>query len=237
MLEIEKLSRIKNQKAVNKNVIQLIFMLICFQLRLTGQSLNCYCELRNRELLIGLDNPIQLINDKFEFVKIENISAKFIDYNSKDSSSIELINENGFFKINPTKQGAIVLHIQAKNCEVRRTLTTKPITATPRIGRFTSNESNKIPWAELQAYSGIVANVECCDVSGKCQVNGYEVFIIQSNLKVIKSFNIGEKFTDATIEIFKKSKSKDIILFRNIKYKCPGAEFEQRMPDMTLGIE
>ncbi|MBK8627811.1 MAG: hypothetical protein IPN86_20280 [Saprospiraceae bacterium] len=119
---------------MNKNVIQLIFILIFLQLRLTGQSLNCYCELRNRELLIGLDNPIQLVNDKYEFIDIENITATFEDYETGLSQSADLIIENSNYKINPTKLGKITLHIQAKNCEVKRTLTVKPITATRRIG-------------------------------------------------------------------------------------------------------
>ncbi len=222
---------------MNKNVIQLIFILIFLQLSLTGQSLNCYCELRNREFLIGLDNPIQLVNDKYEFIDIENITATFEDYETGLSQSADLIIENGNYKINPTKLGKITLHIQAKNCEVKRTLTVKPITATPRIGVYTSNENKKIKWAELRAYSGITANIECCDIDGKCKVIGYEVYLIQSNSKVLKSTNIGEKYTNETLEIFKKSKSKELLLFRNIKYKCPGSEFDQRMPDMTLEVE
>jgi hypothetical protein len=33
------------------------------------------------------------------------------------------------------------------------------------------------------------------------------------------SINVGEKFTDEAIEIFKKSKTKDIILFKILKIK------------------
>ena len=215
----------------------MIFILIYFQLSLTGQSLNCYCELRNREFLIGLDNPIQLVNDKYEFIDIENITATFEDYETGLSQDINLKVENGIYKITPAKIGKIKLHIQAKSCELKRTLIVKPITATPRIGNYTSNESNKIKWVELQAYSGMIANIECCDIDGRCNVIGFEVYLIQFSSKVLKSINIGGRYTNETIEILKKAKSKDIILFRNIKYKCPGANVEQRMPDMTLEIE
>ncbi|MEP7197878.1 MAG: GldM family protein [Saprospiraceae bacterium] len=222
---------------MSKKMIILTFIFKCFTLSLNGQSNNCYCELRNRDFLIGLDNPIQLVNDKYEFIEIRNINATFEDYDTGLSQSINLVNENGNYKINPTKLGKITLHIQAKNCEVKRTLTVKPITATPRIGIYTSNENKKIKWAELQAYSGMTANIECCDIDGKCNVIGFEIYLIQSNSKVLKSINIGGKYTNETLEIIKKSKSNDILLFRNIKYKCSGANVEQRMPDMTLEIE
>lgn len=222
---------------MNKTLIILTAILNCLCINLHGQELNCYCELRNKDLLIGLDNYIQLINDKNENIEIERITAKFEDYETGLSQDIDLIKENGNFKIRVSKIGKINLHVKAKNCEVKRTLNVKPITATPRIGLYTSNENNKIKWSELQAHSGIIANIECCDIDGKCKVNGYQVFIIQPNSRVLKSINIGEKFTEETIGILKKAKSNDVILFRNIKYKCPGSEFDQRMPDMTLEIE
>lgn len=131
----------------------------------------------------------------------------------------------------------MTLFIRAENCELKKTLNVKPITATPRIGLYTSNENKKIKWAELQAHSGLIANIECCDISGKCVIIDYEVFLIQSNSKVLKSTNKGERFSIETIEIFKNSNPNDMILFRNIKYKCPGTEDYQRMADMTLEIE
>jgi hypothetical protein len=120
---------------------------------------------------------------------------------------------------------------------VSRTLSVKPLTATPRIGNYTSNETNKIKWAELQAHIGLIANIECCDISGTCVVQGFEVYIIPVNSKVMKSKNKGQKFTNQTIELFKKSKHKDLVMFRNILYRCPGSEYDQRMPDMVLEIE
>lgn len=221
------------------NILQILIFCIGSSSLILGQrreSLKSILSIDNQFLFIKSDNPIRIVAQQKEPVSLSQLSATFQKYDS-EKKPIEIIGEKGYFFINPDSIGIVEINIKIADTVETKTLRVRPIQAVGKFGRHTANSDTKIDVGEFKSQIGLVATVEFCGFDAKCNVFGFQVIRISNLNQVERINNKGGRFEEHTREILMKAKSKDIYIFRKIKYKCPGSEGYQRLDDMIFEIK
>lgn len=224
---------------INKQILLISILLVlhyssCFgQKRIPSKSI---ISIENQHLIAKIDNPIRIVAQQNKPVSMNQLSATFQEYDS-EKIPIEILAGNGYFIINPDTIGIVEINILIGDTMETKILRVKPIEAVGRLGRHKANVEEKISAGEFKSERGIIANVECCGFDARCQVLEFQTIRISNKNEIERTLNKGGKFDDKTRKIIKKAESRDIFVFRQIKYKCPGSGKFQRLDDMIFEIE
>mgnify|MGYP006277733239 CR=1 FL=1 len=224
---------------VNKRILTILIFWIGSFLPTFGQIvkvLKSNISVENQYLIAEVDNPIRIVAQQNEKVSIEQVSAK-IRKNDSEIVPIEIIEEKGFFIIRPDTIGIVEIEISIGETVETQYLRVKPIEVIGRLSRYGANTDEKISSGEFKVQNGLSANVECCGFDANCQVLEFQTIRISKGNQTEKSMNKGARFDQKTKEIIMKAESRDIYIFRQIRYKCPGSEHKQRLDDMIFEIE
>lgn len=218
-------------------IINTIFLILICQISF-GQIDNQLCiNIRSERFVIGIDNPIDIVFPQCNPIKKEDIRVEFKHWKTKEIRQLEIFESNGTLYIRPDSIGYITFIVQTEEGLRTKTFQTKSIIAVGKLSRFGANHEGKISVGEFKAQIGLIANIESYDICGRCIIIDYETLRISAENESQRSINQGGKFEDNTREIIDKAKSGDIFVFRKIRYKCPGDDYEKRLADMTFEIE
>lgn len=179
---------------------------------------------------------MRIVAQQTEPVSLRQLSATFQVYDGQ-KVPIEITERKGYFTIRPDSIGMVEIHIAVGDTTEIRTLRVKPMPAVGRLGRFCGNTGEKIDVGEFKAQMGLTANIEYGDICGSCQILGYQVLRVSSRNEVEKALNRGARFGQHTQAIIMKAEPGDVFIFREIRYKCPGAASPQRLEDMVFEVE
>ena len=184
----------------------------------------------------GVDNYFQVIAQQTKPITLNQLLAIQINF-EVDTTNIKIKRlDNGFY-VNPNDYGELLIEINSGAIlEVKKFLI-KRITAVSRLGKFKSNDEEKVSVGEFKAQFGIVALVECCGFDAKCKVIDYEIIRVSNNEKTKFIQNSGENFARETRKLIDEAVSGNIYIFRKIKAQCPGKENIQRLEDILIEIE
>ncbi|MBK8405258.1 MAG: hypothetical protein IPL25_14625 [Saprospiraceae bacterium] len=186
--------------------------------------------------LINSDNPILIIARQKQPIILEQVSAFFQSYN-ENSYPLEIYGNNGNFYIHPDSLGWVTITVKTETDTLSENFRTRQIPAIGYLSGHRANRDEKISVNDMKTQLGLIPVVECCGFDIKCNIKSFETILISTKNKVFKTKNNGGRFNDETLKIIKNTRSGDIYIFRNIKYRCPGDIFPQRLDDMTFEVE
>ncbi len=190
----------------------------------------------NGDFIANVDNYFRIVAQQNQpFSKNQIISSTIIFGKRKLPINIE--ETKGWFIIHPDTTGIIELIVKLRDTVMTKSASIKPMPAVARLSKYGANSDEKIGVAEFKAQMGIVAQVECCGFDARCKVYGYEVIRVSAQNKVERNINIGGKFDDVTRKIIHNAQSRDLFIFRNIRYSCADSKLIQRLDDMTFVIK
>lgn len=192
---------------------------------------------RYEAFLIGVDNPLDLVYAQDEKILKEDISATFENYQTKEKTKLEVFEDRGYFYIRPHDLGRVTIKVKTKDGLKEKIVNTKLITAVGKLSRYRANHSAKLEKGEFRAQQGIFPAIEGYDIDARCTIIQYEMIRINAKNKVARTINQGGKFESKTRKLITRADSKDVFIFRNILYKCPGDHYERRLGDMIFEIE
>lgn len=190
----------------------------------------------NNEVYAQIRNVFSVVAQQNKPVSADQLSAT-LEYYDGPSRPLEIQAGNGYFFIRPDSIGRIKISVQLADTLEVKMFRVKPIKAVGRLSRHKGNGEEKIGVGEFKAQMGIIANVECCDINAHCTVLGYQVIRVGFDKSLDKHINVGARFDNTTRQIINKAESGDIYIFRNIRYKCPGADRPHRLDDMIFELE
>lgn len=220
----------------NKLAFLILFWSILNSLAAFGQMRKAITSIENQYLIANIDNSIRIVAQQDKPVSIKQLSATFHTLNSK-KVPIEIKEGYGYFIIRPDTIGIVELSITLGDTIETSIFRVKPITAVGQLGRYKANTDEKFGVGEFKAQLGITAVVECCGFDARCEVLGYQVLRISNKNQVEKTINKGGSFEEKTREIISKAESKDMFIFRQIKYRCSSMDEPQRLDDMIFEIK
>ena len=192
--------------------------------------------IENKYLIAYLDNPIRIIAQQEKPISINQLSATIQAYDS-EKQQIEIMERKGNFYIHPDTIGTVEIKIKLSDTTETKRLIVNPLEAVGRLGRHKANSDKKFGVGEFKAQAGIIASIECCDISARCKVLGFRVMRISKKNEVERAVNQGAKFEEKTRKIIRNAKPGDLFIFREIKYRCPGSAYSQRLDNMIFELE
>ena len=185
-----------------------------------------------------INNPIRILAQQDEVVTIDDLSATFQLNYGDEKVPIDIIDEKTYFMIRPDTIGYVHLTINLQDSIVTKRFSVVGLEAEGRLGRLKGNTQEKVSLGEFKAQQGISARITCCDINGYCRMVGYEVMRINNKEnKVQRCQNKGGKFQAQAQSIIANAQSGDLFIFRNVRYRCPGAPEIQLLNDMTFEIK
>ena len=188
-------------------------------------------------LYAKINNPIRILAQQNEAITIDDISASFqLNYGS-EHVPIKIVDGKSYFIIRPDTIGYIHLTINLQDDVETHRFSVEALEAEGRLGRHKGNNHKKVGLGEFKAQLGITAIITCCDINAMCKMLGYEMIRVSKDNKVQRCQNKGGKFQPKTQSIIANAQSGDLFIFRNIKYRCPGAPKIQFLDDMTFEIK
>jgi len=223
----------------NKAILSVLIFWVVSSLPAFGQNrkpLKSMISIENQHLVLKYDNPFRIVVQQTEPVSIKQLNAT-IQVNNSEKVPIEIVEKNGFFIIRPDTIGMVEISITIGDTIETRNIIVKPLEAVGQFGIHGANSDKKIGIGEFKSQLGVAANIECCDIDGKCTVLGFQMLRIGKRNIVERTVNKGAKFEEPAIEIIMKAESGDIFIFRQIEYTCYGSGEPQRLDDMIFEIK
>jgi len=189
----------------------------------------------NPRILAGIDNPIVIVAQQAKPVYRNQISLRFEHPNPDSSSRAVLTGDKGHFRLWVDTMGILILSIKTEQGVVEKKLRCVALDVVTRFGGL--NKSGKMSNAVFKAQGGIIASIECCEITAQCKVIDYEILKFNVRSLVFRGSNTGGAF-DATIRpIINSALPGDIYWFRNIRYRCPGSVEPSFAQDIAIEIE
>lgn len=186
-------------------------------------------------ILVGINNPIVIVAQQAKPVYRNQISLRFEHPNPDSSSRAVLTGDKGHFRLQVDTTGVLILSIKTEQGIVEKKLRCVALDVVTRFGGL--NKSGKMNSAVFKAQGGIIASIECCDITAQCMVIDYEILKFNARGMVFRGSNTGGAF-DATIRpIINRAQAGDIYWFRNIRYRCPGSVQPSFAQDVAIEIE
>lgn len=186
-------------------------------------------------ILAGIENPIVIVAQQAKPVYRNQISLRFEHPNPDSSSRAVLTGDKGHFRLLVDTTGILILGIKTEHGIVEKKLRCVALDAVTRFGGL--NKSGKMSSGMFKAQGGIIAAIECCDITARCEVIDYEILKFNARSMVFRGSNTGGPF-DATIRpIINRALPGDIYWFRNIRYRCPGSVQPSFAQDIAVEIE
>lgn len=194
----------------------------------------------SNDLIVGINNYISIVAEQNTPVTQEQVRAFLFTesqyFYGTEPIQLKVEQEYGKFKIRPDSLGAVEFRVEINGKTETTRVSTVPIPAVCRLGRYKANSETKIPAVALKAQTGMIAYVECCGIDARCKVMEYEVIRVGANSRSASVHNAGGKFEEISRDLIHQARSGDIYVFRNIYYQCPGTE-KQRSEDMIFEIK
>lgn len=199
--------------------------------------LNLRLDRMYESFVIGVDNELDIVYAQDEKIVKEDINATFEHYKSKEKRQLEIIEKYGRFFIKPDSLGVVTLSVKTRDGIKEKRVKTKSLIAVGKLSRYTANHVGKINSGEFRAQAGIYAAVEGYDIDAKCNILNFEIIRISAENTSSRDMNYGGKFEIQSRKLVALAESGDLYIFRNIRYKCPGDNYEKRLIDMIFEIE
>jgi len=141
---------------------------------------------------------------------------------------------SGVYRIGPTEEsrvGVVTDYLGELDTVFFRA---QPIVPVIRFGANNwRKDSMKVNVAKAQ--SGLRAVVEGYDIDAVCQMNGFTLTrASEYGLKTVR--NVGGSFSAASRRLMARLESGNILLFRQITYRCPGQSRPVRAPDLVITV-
>jgi hypothetical protein len=234
-----------------------ILLLICFNLLApTGIKAQSYhLDISNGEFYLGMVSHFTILCGPKSDLGLENITVlqhsnesllnelwQFTDgakYNdSIKPVSLPLVEEYGQFRFRMRDDLLGVIEIVINDGEIIDTLRHEavPLPAVIKVGGRRERDDT-IKQRVLKAQQGLYAEVENLDINARCPIISYEVTVAQEDGRKSATNSVGN-FSEASRELIGTVEPGDLVLFRHIRYRCPGADSTgQRAPDMIFTVE
>jgi GldM C-terminal domain len=144
--------------------------------------------------------------------------------------------DSGMFYINTDTVGLFELTVETKSGNESQILEAIPF---PNISTELGNHTNgsKLGVGEFRAQMGVRARIIGTDMEASCEVLGFQIIRISRENEAQRAINQGGSITKANRPIFDAATPGDIYWFRNIRYRCPGAETPQLATDFSIEIK
>ena len=191
----------------------------------------------NKHFVIGIDNPIDIVDNYNQAIAKEDVSAIFEHYESRNKRDLEILGETGQLYIRPDSLGRVTIRVNLKEGIKEKTLRTKSIIPVARLSKYGANHSGKISQGEFRAQAGILAIVEGYNIDAKCKAVGFEIVRVPKDEPAKKLMNQGGRFEVNSRVLISEAQAGDLYLFRNIYYRCPGDDTGKRLNDMIFEIQ
>jgi len=99
-----------------------------------------------------------------------------------------------------------------------------------------SGRDSSIAQRVVKAQRGLIAEVMNLDINLRCPMKAYELIIAGEYGK--QSYQVtGSRFSEEIVEAIQEIEPGDLMIFRQIRYQCPGADAIQRAPDMVFEVK
>jgi hypothetical protein len=184
---------------------------------------------------IGIENKIRIVAKQEKPVSPDQVRALFYSING-DSSEVQLEWKYNAFHYVPKKAGRLGITVTTDSGSRTQYFYLKPIEAVGRLSKFDGQGHTVIPAVEMKVQSGIMASVLNLGFDAQCKVEDFELIRVNEKGGSQKVSNIGARFVPHTLELTGKAQSGDLFIFRNIRYRCPGAVEPQYLPHMIFEI-
>jgi hypothetical protein len=184
---------------------------------------------------IGIENKIRIVAKQEKPVSPDQVRALFYSING-DSSEVQLEWKYNAFHYVPKKAGRLGITVTTDSGSRTQYFYLKPIEAVGRLSKYDGQGHTVIPAVEMQAQSGIRASILNLGIDALCAIEDFELIRVNANGGSQKVSNIGARFVPHTLALTGKAQSGDLFIFRNIRYRCPGAVEPQYLPHMIFEI-
>lgn len=172
-----------------------------------------------------MDNDVTIVAQQKRPVSLDQIRV----------TGGKISGDEGQFWIHPDTSKIVNITVATRNGTWSKSLRTKPIIPVARLGgKFTGNV--QMGNGELKAQGGIMANVECCGFSARCDIVSFTVFRITKDNQLFRAENKGDRFGDAVLQLTQAARPGDLFWFHNIQARCPGEETAQPLEDISVDV-
>lgn len=168
-------------------------------------------------LYVGIENPIEVF--------YPGLAAT--EYRLQTDKGLLLNKGNGKFSLKVNDPGQVTLSVWVAGTQV-----TKQVFRAKRIpnpvpalgGKFFLSDTIKP--GEFKAQAGIIPVLENFDFDAKCDMIEYKVTLVATyhdsgKLYMRSTKNVGRRFTEESIDIMSEGVPGDIVIFSDIKARCP----------------
>jgi hypothetical protein len=189
------------------------------------------------QIFIGMENAIRIVAQQETPVSPDQVRAVFYPYSTKgDSSEVQLEWKYNAFHYVPKEAGRLGITVTTHSGSRTQYFYLKPIEAVGRLWKYDGQGHSVISAVEMKVQSGIIASVLNLGFDAQCKVEDFELIRVNAKGGAQKVSNIGARFVPQTLELTGKAQSGDLFIFRNIRYRCPGAVEPQYLPHMIFEI-
>ncbi|MFK7936173.1 MAG: GldM family protein [Saprospiraceae bacterium] len=217
-------------------IILLINFLNAFSNVLWSQSPQSAVVFQYDVIVPKIKSFFQVVAQQETPVKLEQLTAFMGEY-SEVKKPVSIIKSGDYFVVQPDTIGVLSIQIELKDTVEMKRFQVSPMKAVGRLGRFTAKGSKKMKVTELCMLEGIQATIECCGFDARCQVVGFETILAKKQNGIERLMSKGGRFTDSVQQLFATACRGDFVIFRDIKYRCPGVNLIQRLEDMVFEIK
>lgn len=190
-----------------------------------------------QHVYIGIENKISIVAQQEMPVSPDQVRAVFYPYSTKgDSIEVSLEWKYDAFHYVPKEAGRLGITVTTDSGSRTQFFYLKPIEAVGRLSKYDGQGHTVIPAVEMQAQSGIRASILNLGIDALCAIEDFELIRVNANGGSQKVSNIGARFVPHTLALTGKAQSGDLFIFRNIRYRCPGAVEPQYLPHMIFEI-
>ena len=229
------------QNDIHMRTILFSLLLLMLGIHISAQeSFFVSSEYPNRnELIAGIYNYITITAIQEEPIQVSRIRATLYAKKRKtvEGSLLDLVydEKKNLYRIHPKQTGRVEFQLEIDGKIEIQILKVVPLPAVVRLGRHRANTNVKVSAGEFKAHPGIMAVVECCGFDAKCEIIGFDIVQAGSNNCFSQVSNKGGRYQNDNLHLIKTAAKGDIFIFRNIFYRCPGAE-KQRADDFVIEI-
>lgn len=188
------------------------------------------------EPVCGMYNFFRVVAQQEGPVTSDQVKA-YLGVYDEGKQSLEITGEDGSFRVTPKSIGELTIEVELQDTTELFRFFVKPLEAIGRYGMASGRDGKSMNKNVFKAQRGIYARVEGYDICANCQVLRYEIILVRPSENAIVVFNEGGNFSDENKQLISGTEVGDLYIFRKIRYRCPGARVDQRLPDMSFEIE
>ncbi|WP_020567366.1 GldM family protein [Neolewinella persica] len=224
---------------VTMRVIIVLFLLVCCLMK-SVLAQGDLVVLPERGLFAGYSNAIKLVKlpdtcPQPELVGIfQNDWWLYQNAGGPRPVLLELKHEYGAWHVRP-EMGVVNLVARLGSRYDTLGLDVNPLPATIFLGNY-SGQDPSINRRVVKEQRGLIAEVLNLNINLRCSIKAYELTIACEYGK--QSYQVaGSRFSEEIVEAIQLIQPGDLIIFRQIRYQCPGADVVQYAPNMVFEVK